>query len=167
MSCRPANLFVLVNFQGNVLELAGTVNPSSHLPQRLSPLNQQYIHLLTSRFSGYRDFDPQGSGIISAVPEVEGFSVVGWDSTSHRHKSPSLSKRRWFKFPSVFICSIPPGLSCVNSTSTSFLDVITGLALTAWPAVDGAVAARLHQQKVTFETFTGRREQLWSMLSLD
>ncbi|KAF8131355.1 hypothetical protein K438DRAFT_1788279 [Mycena galopus ATCC 62051] len=67
--------------------------------------------------------------------------------------------------------SIAFEFDCVNSTSASFVDAATGLALTAWAAESGSAISpretRGWDRKVTFETFNGRAAQVWTLRELD
>ncbi|KAJ6495092.1 hypothetical protein C8R45DRAFT_927038 [Mycena sanguinolenta] len=53
-------------------------------------------------------------------------------------------------------------VNCLSSTTGTFTNLATGLALTAWPAESGSVPS-----PITYETLTGRPQQNWTFEALD
>ncbi|KAJ6504647.1 hypothetical protein C8R47DRAFT_153584 [Mycena vitilis] len=147
MACAIFTAFLLVDFQGHVLDLANSANPvisqtrnptlTANQQWSLAPVNGGHF-VLASGLSG-----PQGA------------VVVSWDTGA----SASPLFMQALGAPST---SIAFELDCVNATSASFIDGASGLVLTAWPMGSGSTIT-----PVTFESFTGRAEQVWTLGTLD
>ncbi|KAF8145277.1 hypothetical protein K438DRAFT_1992015 [Mycena galopus ATCC 62051] len=146
--CATSSAFMLVDFQGHVLDLANSVNPVISQTQNptLTP-NQQWGLALVN--GGH-------FVLASGLSGPEGAVVLSWDA-------PAGSTSALFM---QALCAPTTGtafeLDCVNSTSASFVDAATGLALTAWAAESGSTIS-----PVTFETFNGRAAQVWTLRELD
>ncbi|KAJ7770275.1 hypothetical protein DFH07DRAFT_272150 [Mycena maculata] len=146
-TCLITSAFMLVDFQGHVLDLANSVNPV--ISQTRNPtltLNQEWALALVNG----------GNHVLaSGLSGPEGAVVLGYASSATTGPL----------FMQAFVASntnIAFELECVNSTSASFIDGVSGLALTAWAAESGSTIS-----PVTFETFTGRAEQVWTLDALD
>ncbi|KAJ7342811.1 hypothetical protein DFH08DRAFT_1011201 [Mycena albidolilacea] len=133
--CAIFSAFMLVDFQGHVLDLANNVNPI--ISQTRNPTltaNQQWS--LATINGGH-------AVLASGMSGPQGAVVLSWDTSA----STSPLFMQALGAPTT---SIAFELHCVNSTSASFIDAATGLALTAWPMESGSTIT-----PVTFESFTG------------
>ncbi|KAJ7617519.1 hypothetical protein DFH06DRAFT_1145196 [Mycena polygramma] len=154
MACAIFSAFMLVNFQGHVLDLANSANPvisqtrnptlTGNQQWSLAPVNRGHF-VLASGLSG-----PQGAVVLS------------WDTSA----SASPLFMQALGAPAT---SIEFELGCVNSTSAryysvshlvetsddffnsmvSFIDGASGLALTAWPMGSGSTITPHFDQSFT------------------
>ncbi|KAJ7482170.1 hypothetical protein B0H11DRAFT_2232406 [Mycena galericulata] len=146
--CAIFSAFMLVDFQGHVLDLANNVNPAISQTRNPTPTANQEWGLALVNTGNF----VLASGLSGSQGEV----VLSWD-TSAGTTSPLFMQA--LAAPSTGIAF---KLECVNSTSASFVDGASGLALTAWAAESGSTIS-----PVTFETFTGRAQQVWTLESVD
>ncbi|KAJ7752886.1 hypothetical protein B0H16DRAFT_780877 [Mycena metata] len=147
-ACAILGAFTLVDFQGHVLDVANAVNPVISQTRNPTATTNQQWELATVN---------NGHAVLaSGLSGPQGEVVLGWDTTFNLPN------------PTFMQALVGPGtdiafeLECVNSTSANFIDGATGLALTAWAAGSGSTIS-----PVTFEFFTGRAQQVWTLEALD
>ncbi|KAJ7061690.1 hypothetical protein C8F01DRAFT_1286659 [Mycena amicta] len=144
-----ANLFI-TNFQGNVLDRAGSVNPVISYPMN-SPatLNQQWDPIPVSQ-------DPNFQVIFIQPATSARDTVYLTYGGAPTNASALFTQATASQFSSNF------QLECTSATSAALILANQGLALTAWPAESGSIIA-----PVTYETYTGRPEQIWTFQRVD
>ncbi|KAJ7901606.1 hypothetical protein B0H13DRAFT_2027700 [Mycena leptocephala] len=189
--CAFSGAFTLVDFQGHVLDLANNVNPVISQTRNPTPTANQQVRPVESQphVVGLNGISPvvargrqRGHSVLaSGLSGPQGEVVLSWATSA----STSPLFMQAFAAPGT---SIAFDLHCVNSTSASFVDSATGqVALTAWPMESGSTITpvrsvrvddapsgsgmrlthRWRRLKVTFESFTGRAEQVWTLEQLD
>ncbi|KAJ7909439.1 hypothetical protein B0H13DRAFT_2330381 [Mycena leptocephala] len=147
MSCLTSSSVMLMDFQGHVLNLAGSVNPLISFTRNTpASANQAWIFL-------------------SIVPGT--FSVAsGANVTSGHIKFISYDISNPSPLFMQAITNTSNGITfdvnCVSSTTGTLTDSLTRLALTAWQAESGSVPS-----PITYETLTGRPQQIWTFETLD
>ncbi|KAJ7034433.1 hypothetical protein C8F04DRAFT_1395477 [Mycena alexandri] len=147
-ACAIFGVIILVDFQSHVLDVANSVNPViSQTRNPTATANQQW------------SLAPVNGGhtvLASGLSGAQGAVVLGWDTTVNL---PNPTFMQALVGPTT---NIAFELECVNGTSANFIDAATGLALTAWAAGSGSTIS-----PVTFEIFTGRAQQVWTLEALD
>ncbi|KAJ7193162.1 hypothetical protein GGX14DRAFT_405775 [Mycena pura] len=174
--------FTLRNFQGNVLDISGAIGPLVSFPQS-NPAGDNQRFEWKSTESGWTLTAPTLSGAVYYNPVFDpsepstvgpqfmqlfvanagtnkGFNANCVNSTAGRRAEP------YFLFSRDKLDLTFP--------NTSFFLGGDTLALTAWPAesddgaapnvLQGATKLTTGCSKVTLETYTGRLEQIWSVV---
>ncbi|KAJ6580869.1 hypothetical protein B0H19DRAFT_1060577 [Mycena capillaripes] len=147
--CVPTAGFRLFDFQGHVLDLANSVNPVISQTRNVpDSVNQQW---------GLAQVNTGNFVLASGVGQAVGHAIVlSWD-TSSGAENPVFAQALGLTNTGLAFA-----VKCLNSTSGSLIDGATGVALTAWQAKAGSTIS-----PVTFETSTGRAQQVWTFEALD
>ncbi|KAJ7882689.1 hypothetical protein B0H13DRAFT_1890783 [Mycena leptocephala] len=130
-ACAAFSSFLLVNFQGHVLDLANNVNPV--ISQTKNPT------LTANQHWGLAPVNGGHFVLASGLSGAQGAVVVSW-AASAGTTSPLFMQALAAPFTGTAF-----QLDCVNSTSASFIDGATGLALTAWPVESGSTISPNHK----------------------
>ncbi|KAJ7510719.1 hypothetical protein B0H11DRAFT_2402151 [Mycena galericulata] len=143
--CFIQSLLMIVDYKGHVLDLANSANPvigqvpnPTVTPNQLwdpIPVNANQTNFI---FETPATTTNPGGLFLSYAGASTGGTLLFMQATGET-------------FSTEF------ELDCVNATSGHLLEVNSGLALTAWPAEEGSTIT-----PVTYETFTGREEQVWT-----
>ncbi|KAF8172849.1 hypothetical protein K438DRAFT_1772545 [Mycena galopus ATCC 62051] len=135
--------FLLMDFQGHVLDLAGSVNPIITYPQN-SPLTANQQWLLSPSEGGWIMSNSLPGNVVSWSTSLDGGSA------------------QYMQAMGMSSTTLGFNPTCVNSTYASWIQPSSGYALTAWPVEDGSNVA-----PVTYEPYTGRAEQFWTIVAVD
>ncbi|KAF7355701.1 hypothetical protein MSAN_01487900 [Mycena sanguinolenta] len=141
LSCIPfTGNFVILDFQGLALDLTSALN---------GPLTTQFLGNPPSLNQQW-ELVPVNNGrvLVSGLSQLQSGKPVVIDMGANGSAFGAGNT------------GISFNVTCTGGLSATLVDNILGIALTAAP-LEGA------STPVTFETFTGSSEQVWSLVALD
>ncbi|KAJ6495062.1 hypothetical protein C8R45DRAFT_1072622 [Mycena sanguinolenta] len=147
MSCLTSSAFMLMDFQGHALDLAGAVNPIiSFTPNNPPSANQAWIFLsiVPGTFSV-----ASGTNVESGELQFISYDIASPTQTFMQAIANTSN-------------GITFDVNCLSSTTGTLTDSVTKLALTAWQAESGSVPS-----PITYDPLTGRPQQIWTFEALD
>ncbi|KAJ7914529.1 hypothetical protein B0H13DRAFT_2324799 [Mycena leptocephala] len=156
MTCVPKGLTFIVDFEGNTLDnsFANAFPPSANNPVITNflniplTLNQQWIfHPITN------------NSIVSNYTIANGVSggntaFLSYPCTAEGHLKRFSQAATQLTFPEAVNFTV--NCNPLTGDSVSIIDTVFNLALTSWGRQNASMFA-----PVTYEAFTGRKEQIW------
>ncbi|KAJ7922267.1 hypothetical protein B0H13DRAFT_2317528 [Mycena leptocephala] len=147
--CFVQALVFITDYQGNVLHLANDINPTVRpvvaQPRATPTVANELWEFLSINSPNNTQF------VVESSQQTEKSGIFLGVQTP---ATPRFVQASGTRLSSTFNL-----VQCINSTAGAIFEPISGLALTAWPRDAAGIST-----PVTYETFTGVQNQIWTFV---